>query len=392
MPGAAKRRDPGTRNAPGLGHGRRVRSRTSQSPSPAKAGSLRARHGARTSTLILAILCFLAIPTGCSVSDLATMERSRHGLVIVLPGIEGRSMWNVNIARGLDEGGFQGAIEIFDWGTAVPGGAIINLTDLERNRLVARQIKRRIMQYRREQPGRPIHLVGHSGGAGVALLTIEELPQDAPLTSAILLAAAVSPTHDLCDALRRTEFGIFNYYSPYDQGFLVLGTGIFGTIDRQHGPAAGAVGFKKPANLDEYGVAAYGKLHQIKWTSEMRRHGHYGGHMGWASREFVRDVLAPLITSLKPIRRSIPSGNPEAENVGRAGGEEKTHRGLRGGTRSGEVERKLDEKPDKRERLVPGVAPANGNPNTVPTNGDSVDGGRRKHRNSQDSPEAPGQK
>ncbi|MFH1417555.1 MAG: hypothetical protein ABII12_04615 [Planctomycetota bacterium] len=306
-------------------------------------------------TLISALVCLLALQAGCSVEDLATEQRAQRGLVIVLPGIEGRSVWNVNIARGLDEGGFKGAIEIFDWGTAVPGGAIINLTDLERNRLVAQQLKRRIMRYRRQQPGRPVHLVGHSGGAGVALLTIEDLPRDAPLTSAILLAAAVSPTHDLRCALRRTEYGIFNYYSPYDKGFLVLGTGLFGTIDRQHGAAAGAVGFKKPMGMDEEDAAVYDKLHQIKWKSEMRRQGHYGGHMGWASREFVRDVLAPLINSLKPIERSGPGFRSEKRDR-----EQETDEGRREKRPVGRPERKPAGKPDKRELLAPDAASGEG--------------------------------
>ena len=42
-------------------------------------------------------------------------ERLNRGLVIALPGIEGRSKLNEDICRGLDEGGVSWAIELYDW-------------------------------------------------------------------------------------------------------------------------------------------------------------------------------------------------------------------------------------------------------------------------------------
>jgi pimeloyl-ACP methyl ester carboxylesterase len=271
-------------------------------------------------------LLSLFLPTGlaCSVADLSSPERLESGLVIVLPGIEGRSPLNVNIARGLDEGGVSAAIEIFDWTTDVPGGVLINLTDLDRNTRVAQTLRRRILNYQRRFPGRPVHLVGHSGGGGVSLLAIEALPRDVQITSAILLAPAVSPSRNLCKALRRTHYGIFNYHSKHDTAYLVWGTRLFGTIDRQYGTSAGAVGFERPPQLDEKDAPLYRKLHQIPWRRKMMEHGHLGGHTGWAGREFVREVLAPLVVSLDD--GALPTGPADGEPTTRVVERRSQHR------------------------------------------------------------------
>lgn len=237
---------------------------------------------------------------GCSVADLSTTERMNRGVVIILPGIEGRSFWNVELARGLDEGGVRAAIEIFDWGTDVPGGMFINLTDYERNRAMAGRLHDRILSYEADHPHRPIHLVGHSGGAGVAVMAAEQLPENRRISSLILLAAALSPTYDLLPAMRRTRYGVFNYYSGLDAVFLRAGTTVAGTIDRSFGQAAGATGFEVPLTLASDGEWALyrAKLHQIRWEPGMQLHGHFGGHMDWTNRAFVKEYLAPLIISL----------------------------------------------------------------------------------------------
>lgn len=218
--------------------------------------------------------------------------------MIVLPGIEGPSAWNYNLSRGLADGGVKTAIEVFDWGTSVPGGLLINLTDLDRNQKMAQALGDRIVEYKRSHPGRPVHIIGHSGGGGIAVLAAEKLPDDVRLASVILLAAALSPDYDLRPALRHTQYGIFNYYSAYDRIFLDAGTRVAGTIDRSHTSAAGSVGFRRPSALENGDRAVYDKLHQIAWQPEMRWSGHLGDHFGWTKPGFVRRYLAPLIVDL----------------------------------------------------------------------------------------------
>lgn len=240
-------------------------------------------------------LCALvAALAGCSVQNLGTMDRYRHGLVIVLPGIEGRSAYNVGIARGLEKGGVPAGIEIFDWG--LPFGTFLNVAAAERNHQQARRVADRIVEYRRDYPGKPVYLIGHSAGAGLAVLTLEALPANTHVKAAYLLAAALSPECDLTTALRRTDKGIWNFYSNADVGFLAVGTSLFGTVDRRHGVAAGAVGFEHPETLGPTGREQYAhKLHQIEYDRRMAQSGNPGTHTGWANERFVADWIAPLV-------------------------------------------------------------------------------------------------
>jgi len=244
-----------------------------------------------------AILCWLFCCVGCTAPRLTSPERLRHGLIIILPGIEGRGYLNQNIAAGLAEAGIPDAIEIYDW-TLGPVAALYNLADYRRNISQADRVVDRIVDYQKRHPTRPVHLIGHSGGAGLAVLALERLPEGRSVTAAILLGAALWPEHDLTAALRHTRFGIYNFYSPYDAGLLGIGTSVAGTIDRRHGPAAGLVGFRLPKGAgDEVKRIYEEKLHQIPWSSEMASAGHFGGHFGWASRQFVKRWIGPIIRS-----------------------------------------------------------------------------------------------
>jgi pimeloyl-ACP methyl ester carboxylesterase len=258
--------------------------------------------------------CALAVTlAGCSVSNLGTMDRFRHGLVIVLPGIEGRSHYNVGIAKGLEKGGVPAGIEIYDWG--LPFGALFNVAASDRNHRQARKLADRIIAFRQDYPGRPVYLVGHSAGAGLAVLTLEALPANTQVKAAYLLAAALSPECDLSTALRRTEVGIWNFYSSADVGFLAVGTSLFGTVDRRHGVAAGAVGFELPDKLGPTGRELYAqKLHQIRYDSRMARSGNPGTHTGWAKSQFVADWIAPLVLQsmgyAEPASRTFSESGP----------------------------------------------------------------------------------
>lgn len=222
--------------------------------------------------------------------------RFDRGLVFILPGIEGESIWNRSITRGLYEGGVQSAIELYDWTVGVPGSLLINLAFLERNREQAENLAARIAEYARRHPGRPVHLIGHSGGAGVIIMALEMLPESAAIERAILLAPAVSQEYDLTTALRRTNLGILNFYSPNDVTLLRIGTTLFGSMDREHGAAAGSVGFRAPAGIAPESVRVYSeKLRQVRWTPRLRAFGVNGTHMGWTSQTFARRYLADLI-------------------------------------------------------------------------------------------------
>ena len=149
-------------------------------------------------------------------------ERLDRGLVLILPGIEGRSFLNVSLMAGLLDAGLPYAMEIVDWTTGCCLLAIYHLLARERNRRVARQIASRVVEYRRQYPGRPVWLIGHSGGGAMSLLAAEFLPAEQALTGIVLLAPAISSRYSCEAAMQRTERGIWNFYSAGDVWFLGL--------------------------------------------------------------------------------------------------------------------------------------------------------------------------
>ena len=203
---------------------------------------------------------------------------------------------NRNIAVGLDEGGVASAIEVFDWTTGVPGTLIVNLTAYERNLRQAQRLADRIIEFRDEHPGAPVHLIGHSGGGGLAVLALEALPAGRQIDMVILLAPALSPDYDLSTSLLRSRRGVVNFYSDRDRALLKAGTSVFGSIDRRLGPAAGAVGFKLPREITRDGRKLYDeRLRQVRWSPRLKQFGVSGTHIGWTSRQFAREYLAELV-------------------------------------------------------------------------------------------------
>jgi hypothetical protein len=186
-----------------------------------------------------------------------------------------------------------GAIAVHNWGLPFPGGYLANLAHLERNRRQARQVAQRIVGYQRQYPGRPTHIVAHSGGVGIAVFAVEELPANHQVDSLVLLSGALSPTYDLRRALGRTRMGILNSYSPRDRLILKWGTTLFGTTDRVHGPACGFAGFVTPPGA----AREYARLTQIGWEETMAREcSHGGGHITSACEEYLARYICPWLT------------------------------------------------------------------------------------------------
>lgn len=255
-------------------------------------------------------LFFTPFLFGCKLPEhLQSRQRLEFGRVLVLPGIEGGNVLSRRIALGLAEGGVRSAIEIYDWTLGLPAFPV-NLMYLERNQRVAQELAQILIDYRKEHPSAHIHLVGHSGGAGIIVFALEALPEEFEIDSAILLAAALSPDYNLAPALRHVKNGLITFYSQRDVGFLKAGTTILGSIDRSYGVSAGAVGFNAPANLMPEERRLYAKrLRQIAWNERISEYGASGGHLGWASRTFSRLYLAPII------RRNEGAASGAAESL-----------------------------------------------------------------------------
>ncbi len=219
------------------------------------------------------------------------------GLTLVLPGIESESVFTYGMCDGLHEGGVEGAIRVFNWGLPFPGGYLANLTRVDRNRRRGRDLAEEIVKYQGAYPGRPVHLVAQSGGAGVAVFAVEALPAGVFVDGVVLLGGALSPTYNLAKALGKTRKGILNSYSGKDSVILNWGTRLFGTTDRQFTEAAGRVGFVVPAGATEGERKLYEeKLEQLAWCEEMADScHHWGGHISSGGERFLARHIAPWV-------------------------------------------------------------------------------------------------
>jgi len=251
---------------------------------------------------LLSVTLAVASLAGCARFEPVTAAQLDRGYVLLLPGVANKPASMTGIAGGLRDAGIDCAIERDLWGSR-PFGELKNVQSLERNRKWAADRAGRLAEYRCSHPEQPITLIGYSGGGAIALFVCESLPTDVKVDRLILLASAVSPDYDLAPALEHCRRGIVNVYSHEDWFNAGLLTETFGTMDRKKTSTAGRLGF-----LDANGkLAVRDGLTQIAWTPDWRKLGHWGGHLGYESRTWAREVLAPLI----PLASGPPAGQIE---------------------------------------------------------------------------------
>ena len=228
---------------------------------------------------------------GCGAdTKFATEERLDRGLVVILPGIEGRSEANENIRRGLVAAGVGSALPIYSWGRPIPiAGVLLNQVDVLGNYIAGGNIARFISEYQDRHPGMPVYIVGHSGGGGVAVFAAEAMPEDRKLDGLILLSASISRSYDLTKALSRCRSGIVNFYNP-DDALLGAGTIIMGNVDGGREPSAGRDRFTKP----------FPGLYQVRVDSSLSGD---DAHFAATRPSFVSTRVAPWVSE-----RAWPAG------------------------------------------------------------------------------------
>ena len=242
-------------------------------------------------------------------SRMVFSERLDRGYTIVLPGIWGAQLVDYGIVKGLQDADVQSAVELHDW-TAGALRLVYNLRAIDHNKREARKIADKIVAYQDRYPGRPVHLVGYSGGGGVALLTLEAMPADRSVTDAVLLAPTVASDYDLRPALSHTQRGIRNFYSQLDVPILMILCTAFGTTEGQHTLAAGAIGFQTPKQCTPQASRDYeSRVPQQSYNTAMLGDGHWGGHFGWTNPTFIARHVAPLFV--------IPETKKEAKRTER---------------------------------------------------------------------------
>jgi pimeloyl-ACP methyl ester carboxylesterase len=239
--------------------------------------------------------CLVALLASCALGAApSAVPATQPALLIYLPGISGLLGPGRRLGTALDSGGFDALYRVFDWTDGDPG--LDALRAYARNQDQAQDLANRLAGQRIGDPDRPILLIAHSGGAGVAVWALEKLPKEIQVRGVILLAPALSPSYDLSRALRHVSGKMIVFYSPRDQWILDVGTKLFGTIDRVQTEAAGLNGFHIPPGADP---AQYHKLIQIPYDPAWAALGNPGDHMGPLAGRFVRTILTPLLRSME---------------------------------------------------------------------------------------------
>ncbi len=246
----------------------------------------------RRMSMLLILAWLIAFASGCggiaSSSHYMTEVQKENGLVVILPGIEGESEFNHNIRRGLMRAGSHRAMPIYNWGRPIPGvGMLLNQVDVIGNRIAGGSIARMIEQYQDSYPNRPVYLIGHSGGGGVAVFAAESLAAGRKIEGLVLLSASIDGSYDLTKALGHCKNGILNVYNPEDTGLLGVGTAVMGNVDGGRGPSAGLRGFSKKRS----------KLYQLQMTGGMTAASGGGTHDAATRPGFVASYVAPWVLS-----------------------------------------------------------------------------------------------
>ncbi|MCP4376555.1 MAG: hypothetical protein GY794_10340 [bacterium] len=243
-------------------------------------------------TLSITIFC------GCeNNAAFMTPERLDSGLVVILPGIEGESGANQNIRKGLTLAGVDHSLQIWHWGRPIPGvGVFLNQVDFLGNYLAAERLAQRIVKYQDSHPDRPVHIIGHSGGGGIAVFVAMAMPKGRKVDGLVLLSASISSSHDMTKALENCSSGVVNFYNTNDGALLGLATTVLGNVGGAHGPSAGLIGFALPKDSDsDEKQLAYQKLYQVSMTDAMTSGS--SPHFAATQPSFVSSYIADWITS-----------------------------------------------------------------------------------------------
>jgi pimeloyl-ACP methyl ester carboxylesterase len=159
------------------------------------------------------------------------------------------------------------------------------------------------------RPGSPVHLIGLSAGTVVLVYTLEALPKNYQVQTAILIGSSVRADYDLTQALHRVRGRMYVFASKYDPLLNSLVPAV-GTADRSFTgrSVAGLEGFVLPSGAGKETRAQYAKVGNVHWRPEFARYGHAGSHTGATSREFVRHYIAPLLRrpATPPATRPAP--------------------------------------------------------------------------------------
>jgi len=247
--------------------------------------------------ILIALMSVWGVGTALAADTTQPSQNSRAFLVH-MPGIDGYCPCDRRTLTGLLDGGVSAHTQVYDWTDHDPG--LHALHAQQRNRQEAANIASILADHARNFPAVPIDLTAHSGGCGVAVWALEQLPDDVDVDTVVLLAPALSPKYDLSKALRHVRGNVYVFSSVNDTIVLYSGTRLFGTIDGVLGEAAGYRGFVQPPGAD---AEQYKKIIPCPYQTDWQQYGDFGDHLGTMNRPFAAAVQAPLLRDPPPATR-----------------------------------------------------------------------------------------
>jgi len=216
-----------------------------------------------------------------------TLRRRKRGLIIILGGVEGPSLYARAMAAGILKSGWRGAVSVYRWNSGIPLLRVFpNLTHRRHHRRSATGLRELIRDHRARFGDTRVAILAQSGGCWIAMQALEELDGSDAIDRAVLLGPSIWPGYDPARAARGCREGMISIGGPGDYFFLGLGTTTFGTSDRHFSPSAGLLGWRRKA----VGFA------DVRWRPEWLRFGYVGNHITAVSPAFIRHVVAPWLT------------------------------------------------------------------------------------------------
>jgi len=246
---------------------------------------------AGTCALLEPIFCLLTTWIGLltgvgSTEGWDTPRRRRRGLIVILGGIEGPSLYARAIAVGILRSGWRGAVVVYRWNRGWPVvRAFPNLMDTALHERRAERLCAIGREHRQKHGDTHVGLIGHSGGCWIIVRALETLGREEAIGRAVLCAPAISPGYDATRAAAACRGGLAALGGPGDVFFLGLGTSVLGTSDRRWGPAAGLVGWR---------IRAAG-FEDVRWRPAFARDWYVGNHVSVVSPAFVRRTVGPWL-------------------------------------------------------------------------------------------------
>jgi pimeloyl-ACP methyl ester carboxylesterase len=237
--------------------------------------------------ILLAIAVFALAPRLRLRRD-AGGDRSR-GLVVFVGGLRWLGVrWGLrSIPGGLRRASFAGKVVYWNWHEPVLRlfclSVYCNRPKIEAE---ARRLACFLADERRQNPDRPLYVMGCSAGGYITLRALELLPDGVNVDSAALLSPAVDPRRDLSPALAHVSGPLVNSSSLLDWFVLGLGTWVFRTADGTRSASAGMVGF---AGQDGHGAI------EIRWHPRMILSGRLGGHASCSPPAYITKYIAPAM-------------------------------------------------------------------------------------------------